>query len=96
VFDRYLGADAGRNAMLRLDNGLTLLDLPVRGEIPVEVDAEGSSETVGKKKWGLFEVERRVFIDNEAARDVLEEMGLEILAESDAREVLQRRVELSS
>ncbi|KAG2169047.1 hypothetical protein VTO58DRAFT_111570 [Aureobasidium pullulans] len=96
VFDRYLGADAGRNAMLRLDNGLTLLDLPVRGEIAVEVDAEGSSETVGKKKWGLFEVERRVFIDNEAARDVLEEMGLEILAESDAREVLQRRVELSS
>ncbi|KAK6005817.1 hypothetical protein QM012_007459 [Aureobasidium pullulans] len=96
VFDRYLGAGTGRNVMQRLDNGLTLLDLPVRGEIPVEVDAEGSSETTPEKKWGLFEVERRVFMDNEAARDVLEEMGLEVLTESDARAVLGKRVELSS
>ncbi|KAH0026814.1 hypothetical protein KCU78_g4225, partial [Aureobasidium melanogenum] len=96
VFDRYLGAGTGRNVMQRLDNGLTLLDLPVRGEIPVEVDAEGSDEAAPEKKWGLFEVERRVFMDNEAARDVLEEMGLEVLTESDARAVLGKRVELSS
>jgi hypothetical protein len=96
VFDRYLGAGTGRNVMQRLDNGLTLLDLPVRGEIPVEVDAEGSDEATPEKKWGLFEVERRVFMDNEAARDVLEEMGLEVLTESDARAVLGKRVELSS
>ncbi|CAD0106989.1 unnamed protein product [Aureobasidium uvarum] len=96
VFDRYLGAGTGRNVMQRLDNGLTLLDLPVRGEIPVEVDAEGSGKAVSEKKWGLFEVERRVFMDNEAARDVLEEMGLEVLTESDARAVLGKRVELSS
>jgi hypothetical protein len=96
VFDRYLGAGTGRSFMQRLDDGLTLLDLPVRGEIPVEVDAEASDEATSAKKWGLFEVERRVFMDNEAARDVLEEMGLEVLSESDARAVLEKRVELSS
>ncbi|KAI4759212.1 hypothetical protein E4T52_08587 [Aureobasidium sp. EXF-3400] len=96
VFDRYLGAGTGRNVMQRLDDGLTLLDLPVRGEIPVEVDAEASDEVTSEKKWGLFEVERRVFMDNETARDVLEEMGLEVLTESDARAVLGKRVELSS
>ncbi|KAI5237863.1 hypothetical protein E4T43_07854 [Aureobasidium subglaciale] len=94
VFDRYLGNGFGQTAMLRLDNGLTLLDLPVRGELLVEVDPE--NEVAPEKKWGLFEVERRVFMDNEAARDVLEEMGLEVLAESDARAVLGKRVELSS
>jgi len=96
VFDRYLGAGTGQNVMQRLDDGLTLLDLPVRGEIPVEVDAETSDEASSEKKWGLFEVERRVFMDNEAARDVLEEMGLEVLTESDARAVLGKRIELSS
>jgi hypothetical protein len=96
VFDRYLGAGTGRNVMQRLDDGLTLLDLPVRGEIPVEVDAEASDEATSEKKWGLFEVERRVFMDNEAARDVLEEMCLDVLTESDARAVLGKRVELSS
>lgn len=95
VFDRYLGADAGRNAMKRFDDGLNLLALPVKGEIPVEVEAN-DVDVSGEKKWGLFEVERRVFIDNEAARDVLEEMGLEVISESDARTVLERRVELSS
>jgi hypothetical protein len=35
-------------------------------------------------------------MDNEAARDVLEEMGLDVLTESDARAVLGKRVELSS
>jgi hypothetical protein len=96
VFDRYLGVGTGRNFMQRLDDGLTLLDLPVRGEIPVEVNAEGSDEPTSERKWGLFEVERRMFMDNEAARDVLEEMGLEVLSESDARAVLEKRVELSS
>lgn len=96
VFDRYLGAGTGRNVMQRLDDGLTLLDLPVRGEIPVEVDAEASDAVTPGKKWGLFEVERRIFMDNETARDVLEEMGLEYLTESDARAVLGKRIELSS
>jgi len=82
--------------MRRLCEGLALLGLPVKGEIPVNGDEIMADGEQNPKKWGLFEVERRVFIDNEAARDVLEEMGLDVLSEQDARTVLERRVELSS
>jgi hypothetical protein len=44
---------------------------------------------------GLWEVERRLFADNQAARDVLDELGLEMLTETEARALLRRRVELS-
>lgn len=94
VFDKYLDAGTGLSGMKRLSEGLILLSLPVKGEIPVEGGID--EENQDKKRWGLFEVERRVFIDNEAARDVLEEMGLEVLTENDARTVLEKRVELSS
>lgn len=94
AMDKYLDHGFSCFAMKRLDEGLTLLSLPVKGEIPIEQgDDQDNQQT---KKWGLFEVERRVFIDNEAARDVLEEMGLEVLTENDARLVLEKRVELSS
>lgn len=43
----------------------------------------------------LWSIERRLFASNESARDMLEEMGLEGLSESEARQVLQRRVELA-
>lgn len=95
VFDRYIAPGSGRAGMKRLSEGLTLLSLPVKGEIPIHGDAENGADEQART-WGLFEVERRVFIDNEAARIVLEEMGLEVLTESDARAVLERRVELSS
>ena len=45
---------------------------------------------------GLWEVEHRLFASNEEARDVLEEMSLLLLTESEARQVLQRRVELGT
>lgn len=45
---------------------------------------------------GLWEVERRLFADNQSARDVLEELGMEALTEVEARAVLGRRVELGS
>lgn len=44
---------------------------------------------------GLWEVERRLFADNESAREVLEALGLEVLSESEGRAVLGRRVELA-
>lgn len=94
VFDRYIDSGSGRSGMRRLSEGLTLLSLPVKGEIHLEGEVDDDQEKT--KTWGLFEVERRVFIDNEAARDVLEEMGLEVLTESDARTILEKRVELSS
>jgi RAD50-interacting protein 1 len=46
--------------------------------------------------WSLWAAERAVFESNEAARRALGEMGLELLSESEARNVLKRRVEISS
>ncbi|CAO2656064.1 Nn.00g048670.m01.CDS01 [Neocucurbitaria sp. VM-36] len=51
-----------------------------------------TAENVG---LGLWEVERRLFADNQSARDVLEELGLEVLSETEARALLRRRVELA-
>ena len=40
-------------------------------------------------------MERRLFADNQSARDVLEDLGLELLSETEARALLRRRVELA-
>lgn len=49
----------------------------------------------GNEELGLWEVEKRLFADNQGARDVLEELGMELLSETEARAVLGRRVELA-
>ncbi|KAK3715597.1 hypothetical protein LTR37_007085 [Vermiconidia calcicola] len=59
-------------------------------------EANGDSENMEQRKMGLFEVERQIFMDNESARHVLEQLGLESLSESDARAVLEKRVEVGS
>jgi len=96
VIDRYVGKGQGEAGMRRLAEGLVVLGLPVKGEIPIDtaqVPDDGGTEP---KRLGLWEVERRVFASNESARDVLVELGLETLSEGDAREVLKRRVEIGS
>ena len=96
VIDRHVGHGQGRAGMPRLAEGLTLLGLPVKGEIPVDLSASAAADQGQGRKWGLFEIERRVFASNESAREVLDDLGLEVLTESDAREVLKKRVELAS
>lgn len=54
---------------------------------------EGGAEHSGD--YGLWEVEKRLFADNQAAREVLDELGVEVLSETEARAVLGRRVELA-
>lgn len=44
---------------------------------------------------GLWEVEKRLFADNQAATDVLDELGLEMLTYLEARKLLRHRVELA-
>ncbi|KAF2737941.1 RINT-1 family protein-like protein [Polyplosphaeria fusca] len=44
---------------------------------------------------GLWEVEKRLFADNQSAREVLEELGMDTLTEMEARAVLGKRVELA-
>lgn len=45
---------------------------------------------------GLWDVEKKLFADNESARDILEQLGMSLLSENEARQVLGRRVELAS
>ena len=60
------------------------------------VAAAGETDVAAADGLGLWEVERRLFADNQSARDVLEELGMEALTEVEARAVLGRRVELGS
>ncbi len=84
-FDMYLGKGQGEMGMRKLKEGVGLLNLPMHTK---EDSTEG--------ELALWEVERRIFESNESAREVLQELGLEVISESEARHVLERRVELGS
>lgn len=56
---------------------------------------ERETHTIGGEDFGLWEVEKRLFADNQSAREVLDELGIEILTENEARTVFRCRVELS-
>lgn len=86
---RWVGNRQGEVGMRRLKEALVLLNLPEKGE-------EGSSAVGNGTGPGLWEVEKRVFRDNESAREVLEELDLQVLSESDARNVLERRIDLGN
>lgn len=103
VMDRYLGGGQGELGMRRLAEAAKLLNLPaVRSEglgpEQMEAPASGRVEEGGIEDGhlALWEVERRIFRSNESARDVLEELGFEVITESEARNVLERRIELGS
>ena len=85
VMDKYLGQGQGEMGMKKLKEAVALLNLPVHA-------TEDSSEGV----LGLLEVEQKVFESNESAREVLQDLGLDVISESEARHVLERRVELGS
>lgn len=44
----------------------------------------------------LWDVEKRIFRSNESARAVLDQLGIDILTEAEARSVLERRLELEN
>ncbi|KAH9824518.1 RINT-1 / TIP-1 family [Teratosphaeria destructans] len=109
--DSYMGTGQAQAGMRKLLEGVTLIGLPVKGEIQrvqpsragedadddAAWDEPDGEECAGQsKQMGLFEVERLVFMDNESARHALEQMGLELLSENDARAVLSQRVEIGS
>jgi hypothetical protein len=65
-----------------------------------DTEAAPQSDSVGDTalasgELGLWEVEKRLFADNQSARDVLDLLGIETLNESEARAALGRRVELA-
>ena len=96
VIRRHTGIKSGSSTMRKLTEGLTLLSLPVKGEGAEDEEGRTPTSAMEPKKLGLWEVERRAFSSNEGAREVLEELGLEMLSENEAREVLKRRIEIAS
>jgi len=96
VVDRAINASGeAERGMRRMAEALILLHLPIRAttsEDEEDVDDVGHEE----KQWTLWEVEKLLFRSNESAREVLEEMGLEVVKESEARNVLERRVEVGT
>ncbi|MCJ1432553.1 hypothetical protein MMC27_001910 [Xylographa pallens] len=92
VFDRYVAPGQGEIGMRRLREAVELMSMPVKAQ---EGTADGGAEN-SKESIGIWEVEKRIFRDNESAREVLEELGLEVLTEAEARSVLERRIELSN
>lgn len=92
TIDRHLGIGQGQAGMRKLREGLVLLGLPERvGGVGGEEEEEQQGAELG-----LWEVEKRVFRSNESAREVLEELGLEVLTETDARHVLERIIGMGS
>lgn len=61
-----------------------------------EEEEEAGTEAEQETTMGVWEVEKRMFRSNESAREVLEELGMEALMESEARGVLERRIELGN
>ena len=97
TLDRYLGMGQGEMGMEKLSEAVLLLTIPVSSD-QEGPRSPGQLQDVGDSPGGLnlWQVESRMFESNESAREVLEELGLEILTESEARNVLGRKVELGS
>ncbi|KAL4924303.1 RINT-1 family protein [Aspergillus undulatus] len=97
VVDAALGSAVqagGSKAILqKLNEGLLILNLESQ---PPKTEEEDASESVADNGQGLWEVEKRLFKDNESAREMLAELGVGTLTESEARSVLEKRVEIGS
>lgn len=90
--DRYV-PDGSASAMAFLGDAVRLLNLPVDRD-PGGQGEEGQAEGVGGAMT-LKQASDRVFMYNEEARAVLEELGIDTLEPTHARRVLQNRVENS-
>lgn len=80
VVDKYLGEGQAELGMKKLKEAAVLLGLPKHNET-----GDGMS---------LEQAEEEIFASNEKAREALDQLGLEILTEMEARHVLERRVDL--
>lgn len=100
TIDASTGVSPGENdskqAVQRLQEGLLLLGLPATSKSDAAGSARNGFEADTQAVFNLWEVEKRLFANNESAREVLKELGIEMLSEVQARAVLERRAELRS
>ena len=89
TIDRWVSDGQGETGMRKLKEALVLLNLPEGTSTENANGGDAFSMT-------LWETEKRVFHNNEDAREALQELSLEMLSASDARNVLERRLELAN
>lgn len=87
AIDRLIGGNVGSRVMRRCLESCRILAAKEEG-------LEGAQKD--EDQLSLWNLERRLFNDNESARGVLDDLQCERLTESEAREVLRRRVEIQS
>lgn len=88
--------DEAKKGMRKIREACSLLTLPAtvdKSAVDGTHSGEGTSED---ERYTLWAVEKRLFKDNESAREVLAEMGIDHLSGSEARAVLERRVEVGA
>ena len=83
MIDNYLGAGHGQRGMRKLSEGAILLSL--------DQNVEGKGDG-----FGLQEAEEEIFANNQRARAALEKLGLLVLTETEARSVLEHRVDVAT
>ena len=88
VVNQCIGVGQGEVGMRRLAEGLVLLLL----RTGFAVDAETSMQSE-EQNLNVEALEKRLYQSNENGRQMLGELGLELLSESEARSVLERRVD---
>ncbi|EPS29938.1 hypothetical protein PDE_04888 [Penicillium oxalicum 114-2] len=92
IVDNQLGGAGDRHSSVRivkkLTEGIRLLSLST------VTDANLADREGGDPPLNLWEVEKRLFRDNESARSVLAELEIDSLTEAEARSILERRVEI--
>ncbi|KAL2860473.1 TIP-1 family-domain-containing protein [Aspergillus pseudodeflectus] len=97
VVDVALGpaapAGGSKGILQKMNEGLLILNLDAHA-LQVIGQTDESTRSEQDKALGLWEVEKRLFKDNESARDVLADLGIETLTEAEARGVLEKRVEI--
>ena len=92
TIDNCSGYGQGRMGMRKLGQALELLSLPVKSEV------EGAEDLEELEPYFLDarHVEERLFKDNESARGILDELNIDTLTESEARSILEKRLELAN
>ncbi|PYH77315.1 RINT-1 family protein [Aspergillus uvarum CBS 121591] len=104
VVDVALGAASqpggSKKVLKKLSEALLLLGLsttePNSLDGATDATEDEPTEAGAHARAGLWEVEKRLFKDNESAREVLGELGIDSLTEAEARSVLERRAEIGN
>jgi RAD50-interacting protein 1 len=86
-----------RRVIGKLNDSLLLLCLEIQLQKTAEDEYGGrilGREGVPGRQLGLWEVERRLFANNDSARDVLAELEIGNLTKAEARAILEKRIEI--